>query len=115
METESDLENQDSDSEDGLLVPKASGTGTGTEIEIVESILIDDNQVNGKSTGTSNGIVQKEKSRLPVALKKRTTSKRKEVPKVSRVLHFDDMPLSPVGRLKRPTGGFKIDQLDPMI
>ena len=48
METESDLENLDSDSEVGLLEPKASGTGTGTEIEIVESILIDDNQVNGK-------------------------------------------------------------------
>ena len=47
METESDLENLDSDSEDGLLEPKASGTGTGSEIEIVESIMIDDNQVNG--------------------------------------------------------------------
>ena len=115
METESDLENLDSDSEDGLLEPKVSGTGTGTEIEIVESILIDDNQVNGKSTGTSNGIVETEKSRLPDPLKKSTTSKRKQVPKVSRVLHFDDMPLSPVGRLKRPAGGFKMDQSDPMI
>ena len=77
--------------------------------------MIDDNQVNGKSTGTSNGIIQKEKSRLSVSLKKSITSKRKEVPKVYRVLHFDDMPLSPVGRLKRPAGGFKMDQSDPMI
>ena len=82
-ETESDLENLDSDSEDGLLEPKASGTGTSTEIEIVESILIDDNQVNGKSTGTSNGIVQKEKSRLHVALKKVLLPKGKRYRKCS--------------------------------
>ena len=46
LETESDFEIQDSESEDNILLEsKASGTSTGTVNENVEAIVIDDNQV----------------------------------------------------------------------
>ena len=46
LETESDFEIQDSESEDNILLEsKASGTSTGTVNENVEEIVIDDNQV----------------------------------------------------------------------
>ena len=48
-------------------------------------------------------------------VKKCTPSKRKELPKVSRTLHFNDMPLTPLDRLKRPSGAFKYNQSDPII
>ena len=114
LETESDLEIQDSEREDdNLLEPKTSSTCTGTVNANVEAIWIDDNQVNGKSTG--NGNIGLDKTDLSVRKNKRTPSKRKELHKVSRVLHFNDMPLTPVDRLKIPSGGFKSDQSDPMI
>ena len=114
LETESDLEIQDSEREnDNLLEPKTSSTYTGTVNANVEAIWIDDNQVNSKSTG--NGNIGLDKTDLSVRKNKRTPSKRKELHKVSRELHFNDIPLTPVDRLKIPSGGFKSDQSVPMI
>ena len=77
--------------------------------------MIDDNQVNSKSTGNAN--IGLDKADLLVHKIKRTPSKRKELSKASRVLHFNDMPLTPVGRLKikRSSGGFKFDESDLMF
>jgi len=98
LETESDFEIQDSESEDdNLLEPKATGTDSGIVNENVEAIVIDNNQENDKSTG--NGKIDLDKSDLSVR-KKCTSSKRKELPKVSRILHFNDMPFTPLDRLK---------------
>ena len=114
LETESDLEMHDSESEDdNLLEPKAPSTDTGTVNENVESIVIDDSQVNCKSTGNANiGLY---KTDLLVRKIKQTPGKRKELPKVSRALHFNDTPLTPVDRLKRPSTWFKSNQSDPLI
>ena len=85
LETKSHLEIHDSESEDdNLLEPKTPSTDTGTVNEYVEEIMIDDNQVNGKSTGNAN--IGLNKADLSVRKIKRTPSKRKEIPQVFRVL-----------------------------
>ena len=68
LETESDFEIQDFESEDdNLLEPKATGTGSGIVNENVEAIVIDNNQENDKSTG--DGKIDLDKSDLSVRKK----------------------------------------------
>ena len=55
LETESDLESQDSESEDdNFLETKASDTSSGTVNENVEAIVIGDNQESDMPTGNGN-------------------------------------------------------------